>query len=300
MTTSALVFGARGQIGHCLLPRLREAQWQIHAVSRELAAAHDDGIRWHRMELYNDADSAPATEVIFSLGPLDGFASWFERSPRTAARVIAFGSTSIATKQDSDDPHERDIAARLQAAESRLAELCDARGARLTVLRPTLIYGVGMDRNLTRIAQLARRWGVFALPRGATGRRQPVHADDLAAAALQAAVAENTLQRAYDLPGGEILSYRDMVARTLACLRPRVPLLELPSGPLRAALWCAHRAGALGDAGTGVLQRLRTDMVFDIGAARRDLHYVPRAFSPRARMFDAELHRGADMLQRTM
>ena len=290
----ALVFGARGQIGRFLLPRLQAAGVAVDAVSRTPPADAAPGVAWHRGELFAGPDLALAPDWIFSCGPLDGFVAWFGRSALRPARVVAFGSTSAASKHDSPDAQERALAARLAASEARLQELTAARGAHLTLLRPTLVYGAGRDRNLTRIARLAQKTGVFVLPRGATGKRQPVHVDDLAEAAWQCATSGVLSRVAYDLPGGETVAYCDMVARVLACLDRPPKLIEVPSSPLRAALWCAHRVGVLGDAGAGVWARLATDLVFDAQPAHRDFGYAPRRFEPRATMFDpdrAKLHR---------
>ena len=291
-STSALVLGARGPIGRALLPRLAAAGWDVHVAGREEFA--EPGALFHRLDLHRDADTLPAVDVLFSAGPLDAFAEWFARTPRRPRRVIAFGSTSVHTKLDSPDAAERDVAQRLRRAEETLSRECARREVPLVLLRPTLVYGAGRDRNLTRIAQLARRHGFFVLPRGAHGLRQPVHVDDLADAAWRVANATVSLATAYDLPGGETLPYREMVARVLACLVPPRRLVELPAAPLRAALWCAHRTGLVGDAGAGVWARLATDLVFDAQPARRDFGYAPRAFSPRDAMFDASralLHR---------
>ena len=347
-SASVLVFGARGQIGRALLPRLIDAGCEVHAAGRErlveergCPTANDDGstgsprtgeagpgeereypsvigdgstgsprtgeagwrearasgaLHFHRLDLHRDGDPLPATDLVISAGPLDAFAAWFERSARVPRRVIAFGSTSVHTKHASPDAGERDVAQRLRRAEETLVRECAVRGAALTLLRPTLVYGAGLDRNLTRIAALARRFGFFVLPRGACGLRQPVHVDDLADAAWRVATSTVSLATAYDLPGGEALPYREMVARVLACLAPPPKLVELPSGPLRAAGWCAHRTGLMGDAGAGVWARLATDLVFDAQPARRDFGYAPRGFSPRAAMFDAP----RALLQRTM
>lgn len=291
--TRALVFGARGPIGQALLLRLVAAGWEVHAAGRETFEA--PGVQFHRFDLHRHTHTLPAAGVVFSAGPLDAFASWFARSACAPERVIAVGSTSVHVKQDSPDAHERDVARRLREAEAALWASCATRGTRATLLRPTLVYGAGRDRNLTRIATLAERIGFFVLPRGATGLRQPVHVDDLADAAWRVATACTPLAPAYDLPGGETLTYRAMVERVLGSLQPPRRLLELPAGPLRAALWCAHRTGLARDAGAGVWSRLVTDLVFDAQPARRDFGYAPRNFEVRAAMFEkpsrALLHR---------
>lgn len=283
----ALVFGARGQIGHCLLPRLRSAGVAVDAVTRGALPGDAPGLRWHRGELFEGPDLGLAADVVFSCGPLDGFVAWFGRSMLAPARVVAFSSTSAAIKQASPDPVERALAARLVAAEERLAALATARGAHPTLLRPTLVYGVGRDRNLSRIAALAARWRVCVLPRSATGLRQPVHADDLAAAAWAAAGGARPPRLRYDLPGGDTMTYREMVRRVLAALQPPPPLLLLPEAPWRLALRAARAAGVLGDARLAMLARLGDDLVFDAAPARADLGYAPRPFRPDAAMFVA-------------
>lgn len=287
MSRRALLFGARGQIGHFLLPRLRAAGVHVDAITRGALPASGPGLQWHRGELFAGMDLDLPSQWLFSCGPLDGLAAWLERSAQRPQRIVAFSSTSAASKLVSPDPAERALAARLLASEAQLAQLAHARGAHLTLLRPTLVYGAGLDRNLSRIVQVAARWHVFVLPRGASGLRQPVHADDLAAAAFAAAAGAPPPRPCYDLPGGETLSYRDMVRRVLAVLEPPVPLLEAPSWLVRGGLRLAQALGRFEDAGAAVLARLRQDLVFDAAPAGRDLGYAPRLFQPASSMFVA-------------
>lgn len=281
----ALVFGGSGQIGRPLLQRLLERGWAISAVSRGPQTAQPR-LEWLGGDLHAPPALPRAVDALFSCGPLDAFGRWYAATDIHAPRVIAFGSTSVDTKHASIDPGERDVAARLQAGESAVFEAARTRGAGATVLRPTLIYGAGRDATLTRIAQLARRIGAFPLPRHATGLRQPVHVDDLAEAAIQAIEAEASFGRAYALPGGETLAYRDMVARVLAALQPPARLVELPEPVFRLVLWAARAAGAGNGLGEAAVRRMRDDLAFDAAPAQRDLGYAPRVFAPQASMFE--------------
>lgn len=283
----ALVFGGSGQVGRPLLARLHEAGWEVVAVSRRPRA---DGplLRW----LEGGFDAMPAlpaqVDAVFSCGPLDRFARWYELAAIDAARVVAFGSTSIEVKRGSSDPEERAVAQRLREGEQRVFEIAAARGAHATLLRPTLVYGTGRDRTLSRIAATAQRWGRLLLPRNAHGLRQPVHVDDLATAAFAAVSAEAAHGRAYALPGGETLTYRDMVARVLACLQPSPRLVEVPSPLFQIALGLAQLAGHGTGLGQAAVARMRSDLVFDPTPAQRDLGHAPRTFRPRASMFRAD------------
>jgi nucleoside-diphosphate-sugar epimerase len=274
---TALVFGGSGPIGAALLARMLPAGWTIVAVSRD-AQRDAPGVRWLRGDLVH-CDGLPETvDAIFSCGPLDHFARWHAQAAIDAPRIVAFGSTSVDAKQASPDAAERALSAQLRDAEAALFATAASRGVAATVLRPTLVYGDGRDRTIGRIAALAQRLGWFVIPRGATGLRQPVHVDDLAAAALAACDAPATHGRVYDLPGGETLPWREMVARTLAALSPRPRLMEVPMPVFRLALGTARLAGQGGGFGEGALARLHEDLVFDLGPALSDFGYAPRKF----------------------
>ncbi len=280
----ALLVGASGQIGAALLRRAQAAGWQVLALSRS-AQADADGVRWLRGSLEAMPPLPAQVAAVFSCGPLDGFAQWYAQASLRTPRVIAFGSTSVHVKQASSDAQERDVACRLREAEARLFACAQARGAAATVLRPTLVYGVARDATLTRIARLASRYGRFALPGTATGLRQPVHVDDLAMAALSAAAATAAQGKAYDLPGGESLAYREMVRRVLACLEPAPHLHAMPLPLFRLLLALARRRGVARDLNEAAIARMGEDLVFDGGAAQRDFGYAPRGFAPEAGMF---------------
>lgn len=284
---TALVFGGSGQIGHALLGRLAGEGWRCVAVSRE---PRDDaeGVQWLTGNL--DPARAPRDlprhcDAIFSCGPLDLFSAWYAQSAIECGRVVAFGSTSQDAKREAADPGERALAEVLRRAEARILDATAPRGAAATLLRPTLVYGAGRDANLTRIARLATRAGFFPLPRGAAGLRQPVHVEDLAAAAAAAADSPVTHGKGYALPGGETLPYREMVARTLAALPSKPRLLELPGPIFRVALSAARASGRLQGLPPGAIARMREDLVFDATPAQRDFGYAPRGFHPTAQTF---------------
>lgn len=281
----ALLFGGSGQIGRPLLAGLSRAGWRVTALSRD-PQPDRPGLAWVQGDFAHMPPLPEQVDAVLSCGPLDAFARWYATAPVRAQRVIAFGSTSVDTKRGSADAQERDVARRLREGEATLFDAAHARGAAATVLRPTLVYGAGRDATLTRIAALARRWGRFPLPRNAQGRRQPVHVDDLAQAALDCLAAELAHGRAYALPGGETLPFREMVARVLATLEPPPRLVELPSPLFTAALFAAHVSGRDPGLGEAAVRRMRNDLVFDVAPAAADFGYAPRAFHPTADMFE--------------
>lgn len=279
---SIRLFGATSATGVRLLPLLARAGAEVTASSRSTRAA-GGAQRWFCEALPAAAPMGAGTTHILSLGPLDLFVDWLARQSPTAAlrQIIAFGSTSAATKVDSSAPDERALARRLLDAEAMLARESARLSAAWTLLRPTLIYG-GSEDLVARIARFSARWHVHPHPLGALGRalRQPVHAGDLAAATFAAIDNPAACDRSFDLGGAEALSLAQLIARSARAQGNRSLALPAPlSGLLRVAgaLGMLPAPAALSPAS---LQRMAQDQIFDIGPARAALGFDPRAFEP--------------------
>ena len=254
------------------------------AVTRQARAPLPD-MSWTRMDLYGSGDVAQAPDVVFSVGPLDGLLAWLSH-PAPARPRDRLQFHQCRYQAGFAGPRRTGIkAAQLRRSEEALVTHCDARGIGWTILRPTLVWGCGMDQNLSRIAALVRRWRVLPLPRDAHGLRQPVHAQDLAICAWRAAGTDQSLGKRYDLPGGEQVSYTEMVRRTVRCLAPRGYLLRLPAWLFQLAAGLVSRLGVMFGLTSGMLERLRQDLVFSAAEAERDLNWTPRPFQPRAEHF---------------
>lgn len=275
----SIVFGASGAIGRFLVPRLVAAGHDVVAISREARESARPNVRWIVGALPSPVTALPAADAIFSLGPLDGFAEWYAGHPEPT-RVVAIGSLSAVTKAASSDPRERDVAARLAKAEATLVAAAAVRGTEATVLRATLIYGAGLDRSLAPIARFARRWRVFPFVAGASGLRQPVHADDLAAACAELAAMRHLPQSVYAVGGGERLAFATMLARVRASLPIATLPLPMPFALARAASGIARRLPAFRAVSPAALERLREDLVTDHAAAVADFGWSPRDFRP--------------------
>lgn len=271
---SIVVFGASSQIGRFLLPRLDARGEQVRALSR-VPRADEPGLRWTQGYLPDHVPDLGRPLAVISFGPLQPFAQWLAAttlSPGT--RVIATSSMSAESKEASDVPAERVISQTLRAGESMLAEACERQGALWTVFRPTLIYGAGLDKSLTPIARRAMRLRVFPLPAG-RGLRQPVHADDIAAAVVAALDHPEAAGRILPLGGGERLSAGDMFARVRRSLPTNTVPLPIPATLLRLGRHLVPRL-------RGPLTRLEANLIADNSELERLLGVAPRPFQPDA------------------
>jgi len=308
---AVILTGATGLVGHYLLPLLTERGFAVQAISRRPrpeprrgphTGAPEDGAEpersvatgdvwanWMQVDLGGPWTETGAVEASGGrLGPADCLVHaapiwllppWLPRAADAGVRrLVAISSTSRFTKQGSDSPRERETARRLAEAEDAVQERCHERGIRWTILRPTLVYGGGRDRNVSDIARFVTRFGFFPVAGRGTGRRQPVHGADLAAAALDVLDSPATFDRAYDTPGGETLSYAEMVSRIARGVGRTPRLVHLPLPLLRGTLATASCFPGLGHLTRDMADRMNEDLVFDLAPARRDFGYDPRPF----------------------
>jgi nucleoside-diphosphate-sugar epimerase len=196
-----------------------------------------------------------------------------------ARRVVALSSTSRFTKVGSGDTAENAIAAKLIDAEARVQAWAEGRGIEWVVLRPTLIYGQGRDKNISEMARFIRRFGFFPLLGSAQGLRQPIHAEDVAAACVAALQTPGAANRAYNLSGGETLAYREMVARVFAALGRPARLVTVPLWAFRLAVAMLRRLPRYRHWSAAMAERMNRDLVFDHAEAARDFGFKPRGFA---------------------
>jgi GT2 family glycosyltransferase/nucleoside-diphosphate-sugar epimerase len=196
--------------------------------------------------------------------------------PLGVRRIVAISSTSIDTKTDSSSAEERETAQKLANGEATLIGEAQVVALDWTILRPTMIYGAGLDKNITRLAAMIDRKGGFMLPKNARGKRAPVHADDVALAALLVFENPAATNKRYTIQGGSVLPYDAMVAQVFRALGIP-PRMSVISGlvPLCRFL---HPLLPQKVPHPAVAERMLDDLVFDDSAIRADLELVPRAF----------------------
>ena len=276
--TKSLILGATGLVGGYIVEHLVRAGERPLALSRSPQTR--PGINWFCGDLSKpDTLRFPSVATLYCTADatLLPAALPYLFNP-SLKRAVIFSSTSVITKLDSEVAAEREKLKKLADAEEEIATACERNNVAWTILRPTLIYAEGRDTNITPLSRLIRRFGIMPLVGGAPGLRQPVHAEDLATGAIAAASSPAAANKFYSLPGGETLSYREMIGRIFDGLRkPRRPV------PVPVFVW---RAGFLfvkplfPTANVAMGTRMMKDMIFDAAPAKRDFGWNPRAFKP--------------------
>ena len=278
---SVIVTGATSLIGDYLLPALLKAGYRVHALSRNPPPERTANIlTWHKVDI--SSESLPDfldCDILIHLAPLATLPPLLNSfRGNNMKRIIAFGSTSLFTKYESSYERERLMARGLGESEDHLREFCTARGIQWTVFRPTLVYHLGRDKNITTIAHFIRRFRIFPIVGHGDGLRQPVHAEDLAEACLLALNNPRTFNQAYNLSGGEILTYLDMVKRLSASIGRKCRIINIPLPAFRIFLRAMSRIPGYSHLTPEMANRINRDMCFSHQIASDDFEFNPRPF----------------------
>lgn len=268
------VLGAGSFVGSDLISQLLNDDVKVAAFSRKRINDRS-GADWHSLPPVN----TPPIQHWICVAPIWVLPDYFALLEVSGARrVVALSSTSRFTKADSTDAAEHALAACLIEAESQFTAWAECRGIEWIILRPTLIYGYGRDKNITEIAGFIRRFGFFPLLGNACGLRQPVHVHDVAGACKAAITMQGAANHAYNMAGGERLTYREMVTRIFAALNLTPRLLPVPLFMFRLAIAVLRHLPRYRQWSAAMAERMNRDLVFDYSDAARDLAFKPRVF----------------------
>jgi len=221
----------------------------------------------------DDADSVRAASagvrLIVSAAPIGHAPVLLACAPAPVERFVFFSS-----QRGRSGVPSHSVAA-VQAGEAAVA----AAARPCVVLRPTMIYGPGDDRNIGRIVAFVRRHGWFPVFGRGTALQQPVFVGDVAEAVHAAVSGRGRTGATYDLAGPEPLPFvrlLELIGRAVnrRVRRPRIPLwVALP------LLRTAQVAGLRLPLTVEQVRRLQEDKACSIAAAQEDLGFAPLGFA---------------------
>ena len=276
------VIGATSLLGECLLPLLIENGYDVVAFSRRASLALQQsasrGVVWRLLSIRYSHDAEPITKWI-CLAPIWVLPEYFPLFLHDGVKhIVAVSSTSRFTKSLSSDTTEKELAAKLTEGEQLFIDWAEKNQVTWTILRPTLTYGLGRDKNVSVIARFIQRFAFFPLLGEARGLRQPVHAQDVAFCCRAALNAEKAFNRSYNISGGETLSYREMVSRVFSAMGRKPRFVSLPLWIFRGTVFCLRVLPRFRHWSVAMTERMNQDLVFDHEDASKNLGFYPRPF----------------------
>jgi uncharacterized protein YbjT (DUF2867 family) len=248
----ATVIGGSGFVGRYAVRALARDGWRVRAACRrpDLAGHLQPMGRVGQIHPVQANLRFPdslaravkgAETVVTSVGVLaptgsQSFEAIHVAGPRAAASAARDAGVKrfIHISAIGADSHGKANYARTKGAGEE-AVLKEFPGA--IILRPSIVFGPE-DEFFNRFAAMARLSPALPLIGGGKSRFQPIYVADLGAAVAAAAAGAGTPGTIYELGGPEILSFRDLLDRTLAWSGRRRAYLPLPFtlAKLQAAL----------------------------------------------------------------
>ena len=180
-------------------------------------------------------------------------------------KVLALGSTRIYTQYPDARMHE------MQAMVNKLS----GQSVPWTVLHPTMIYGGTGYNNVERVKSLLRILPVIPLPHSGRALIQPVHNDDVVAAAMKVLDDNSFDGRAVVLAGPRAITYADFIETIARNMGKRARILNFPLGILRSLATVSRFIPFVPAIHPMEVQRLAEDKAFDITEMRQLLGREP-------------------------
>jgi nucleoside-diphosphate-sugar epimerase len=277
------VLGATSLVGASLIPRLDQKGYRVTAVSRKPIPPGDHGgVLWVQADVSAGAQLAELAGIksVISLAPIWVTAAFTANPPSGLERLVALSSTSVIAKAGTASQAEKRIVEKLRDGENFLMESCARLGIKWTILRPTMIHGGGKDGNVAAIARFIAKFRFFPIVGQGLGKRAPVHAADVAAAAALAMEGPAAIGKVYDISGGEVLSYHDMAARIFQAMGKRPRIVNIPTWLARGGVRALSLAPRFSHLNPELVERMIMDIAFDNTPAREDFGYAPGPFVP--------------------
>ncbi len=158
-------------------------------------------------------------------------------------------------------------------------ELITNSGINYTILRPTMIYGTGKDRNISKLVRFVNKYPL--VPVFGSGKRlmQPIYVQDLARAIVDVLKCDDkTTFKKYNLAGKEPLTYNEIVDEVAGALGKKVKKLHLPVQVVKPALRVYNKVSVNPFFTEEQVLRLQEDKAFSYQEAVEDFSFNPRSF----------------------
>jgi len=275
------VLGARSLVGSCLLPQLLAADYYVNAFSRRPVIGCSADVAWRQLPLEPVGSGEKVVSIPFwvcalPIWVLPSYFSFLELSG--VSRIVVLSSTSRFTKVESSNLEECLVVKRLTEAEACIKKWALENDLECIILRPTLIYGLARDKNIGEISRIIGRFGFFPLLGDAKGLRQPIHANDVARASVLALGCHNIKCQEYNISGGEVLNYREMVERVFYVMHKRPFFISVPLFLFKIIVFFMRFVPRYRHWTAAMAERMNDDLVFEHTEALRDFGFKPRLF----------------------
>lgn len=233
-----LVTGATGYVGGRLVPELLAAGLRVRVMARTPSKL--DGRSWRDDVEVAQADAQDPDAVAAALEGVDvayyllhsiGTGDDFGETERAIAETFASAAKAAGVGRivylGGLDPHDEELSEHL-ASRAEVGRVLLASGVPTIAFRAGVVIGSG-SASFEMLRYLTERLPVMVAPRWVDSRIQPIAVRDVLRYLVGAARMPADVNRAFDIGGPDVLTYRDMMVRFAAVAGlPRRRILPVP------------------------------------------------------------------------
>ena len=195
-------------------------------------------------------------------------------------RLVAFSTSSVLTKVNSSHQRDADLVNSFEKAQVGLEKWCKEQSTSCVILQPTMIYDVGLDRNVTVMKNFIQKFHFFPLIGPYSGLRQPVSACDLGELVLSIIEKETWSSDffIFTVAGHDVLTFREILERifTLYALPPI--FVPVNKSLFNFSLRLLNRLGFMQNIGSEMIDHAEMDFVFDNRPLELEFGFKSRPF----------------------
>lgn len=281
-----LVTGATGYIGGRLVPALLDAGYRVRALARTPQKLRDypwaDRVEVVRGDVTDAASLAEAmrdVDVAYYLVHALGSGSDFEETDRRAARTFGERARAAGVRRivylgglTPTGVPERNLSPHLRSRAEVGHILLDS-GVPTAVLRAAIVIGSG-SASFEMLRYLTERLPLMITPSWVRTRIQPVAVRDVVRYLVGSAKLPEDVNRAFDIGGPDVMTYRDMMQHyaRVAGLRPRLILPVPVLTPTLSSRW----VGLVTPVPSSIARPLTESLRHEVVCREHDIkEYVP-------------------------
>lgn len=180
-------------------------------------------------------------------------------------RAFCVTTTAVFSSFHSYSALYRDIESKMRQSQTKI-----------TILRPSMIYGNERDHNMHKLLYALKKAPIFPIFGDGMSLMQPVHVEDLATGIVMA-ITGNAIGE-FNLAGPEPITYKNLLSTASLALNKRVIFLHLPHMLVAKVVAFAEKIPRFPIKHEQVM-RLQENKAFDISDSTEILNYSPRTFS---------------------
>ncbi|MGW6272600.1 SDR family oxidoreductase [Streptomyces sp. NPDC055060] len=283
-----LVTGATGYIGGRLVPELLDAGHEVRCLARSPEKLRDYPWTGRAEVLRGDASDAASVgsamegvDVAYYLIHALGTGSGFEETDRKTARIFAEQARAAGVRRivylgglTPENVPEQELSPHLRSR-AEVGRILMESGVPTTMLRAAVIIGSG-SASFEMLRYLTERLPVMVTPSWVSTRIQPIAVRDVLRYLVGSATMPDEVNRAFDVGGPDVVTYREMMSRYAVVAKlPHRLILPVPMLTPRLS---SHWVGLITPVPASIARPLAESLRYEVICHEHDIaRYVPDA-----------------------